>query len=216
MAQYFDILQDKYGSPYFTNPEKSLLINRAQVIFVKELLPTEPNQIINLENTQNTLNEVSSLIIRLNPISSIDPSSGLVSFADIQTELTARSAGAVLWRILSIGYSRDSVNFTPVKYVRHNDWFEFQDNYFKSPDQTNPKVVEYNAGFQLLPLNISTSLYFFVLKYPKNVDIDTVISSDLPDYTHDKIVAIALELAGIGTRDQMLSGLTYQRQKDVN
>lgn len=214
MATYFDILQDKYGSPYFINTEKSLLINRAQVIFVKDLLPTEPNQIVNLEATQNTIMEITPIIVPLPNI--VVPSTGIITYAALETALSGLISGAQFWRVLNIGYTTDNINFKAVKYVRHNDWFAFQENFFKNPDDTNPKVNEYYLGFQILPININANLLFTVLKYPVNVDIDGGISSDLPDFTHDKIIAIALELAGIGTRDQMLNALVDAKQKDVN
>lgn len=206
MARYFDILQDKFGSPYFTNPEKSLLLNRAQVIFVKEMLPTDADSDLSLETNADTVAVVSPLIVALTPIQ--NPSNGSVTKTNMQSNLTALIAGALYWRVLNIGYSIDGTSFVPVKYVRHNDWYAFMDNYFKNPDDSNPKYKETYIDFQFLPNNISANLYFTVLKYPALVDIDTNISSDLPDSVHDKVVSIALELAGIGTRDEMLSALS--------
>jgi hypothetical protein len=212
MATYFDILQDKYGSPYFINSEKTLLLNRAQVIFVKELLPTEPGEVINLEATQNTIMEITPLLV---PLPSMNvPSTGIITYTILQTALTGVINGAEFWRVISIGYSNDGVSFRPVKYVRHNDWYAFADNYFKFPDDTNPKVKESYNGFTILPVNANAFLYIDVLKYPREMDIDMSVSTDLPDFTHDKIVSIALELAGIGTRDQMLNALVEAREHD--
>ena len=206
MATYFDILQDKYGSPYFINSEKSLLLNRAQILFVKELLPNDPDQLINLEATQNTIMEITPLIVPLTVLGI--PSNGIITYTAIQTALSVLVPGSTYWRTIQFGYSIDGgISFVPVKYVRHNDWYAFAANYFKNPTDANPKVVESYNGFQIAPINVNAGLYATVLKYPIVVDIDGAISSDLPDFTHDKIVAIALELAGIGTRDQMLNAL---------
>lgn len=202
MALYFDILQDKFGSPYFTNPEKSLLLNRAQIIFVKEMLPTDKDVDLNIETNADTVAVVAPLIISLTPIS--NPLNGSVTKISVQANLTALVSDALYWRVLNVGYSIDGTNFVPVTYVRHNDWYKLLDNYFKYPDDSNPKYKETYIDFQFLPNNTAADLYFTVLKYPVVVDIDTNVSSDLPDSVHDKIVSIACELAGIGTRDQML------------
>lgn len=202
MALYFDILQDKFGSPYFTNTEKSLLLNRAQIIFVKEMLPTDKDVDLNIETNADTVAVVSPLIVPLTGIS--NPFSGSITKVALQANLTALIPDALYWRVLAVGYTVDGTNFKPLKPVRHNDWYAFAENEFKSPTDDNPKYRETYIDFQVLPNNTSATIYFTILKYPVVVDIDTNVSSDLPDSIHDKIVSIALELAGIGTRDQML------------
>lgn len=203
MATYFDILQDKFGAPYFTNTEKSLLLNRAQIIFIKEMLPTDKDVDLSIETNQDTLAIISPLIIPLTPIT--NPINGSVPKSIVQTNLSAILNNALYWRIINIGYTLDGgISFVPVKEVRHNDWYAFLDNYFKTPDDTNPKYKETYTDFQFLPNNSAASLYITVLKYPAIMDIDTNANTDLPDSIHDKIVAVALELAGLGTRDEML------------
>lgn len=203
MATFFDLLQDKYGAPYFTNTEKSLFLNRAQVAFVHELLfPDKDEDIdLNIEYSQDTIAKVAPLIFTL-PYLQMN-SSGYVTKAAIQTSLNSMLNGAILWRPLSIGFV-SGVNSRSVSYVRHNDWWKFQENYFKTPSMDNPKCKETVTEYQFLPINLNAQLYFDVLKYPLTVDIDSVVSSDLPDFTHNEIVAIALALAGVCSRDQAL------------
>jgi hypothetical protein len=66
-------------------------------------------------------------------------------------------------------------------------------------------------------VSISARIYFTVLKYPitVNLDYDTPannVNSDLPDFTHDKIVALALEYAGISSRDEALAQLVQLKK----
>ncbi len=214
MSTYFNILVDKYGSPYWTNPEISLLLNRAQIIFIKALMPTKIGETVDFETSEDTLNIVSPLIINL-PVINV-PSSGSITKASMLSNLQAVYPNAVYWRVLNIGYTLDNINFMPARYVRHNDWFKFQANYFKAPDNYNPIYRESYTDFQFLPVNTTAQLYITVLKYPIVMDIDNNINTDLPDSIHDNIVSIALELAGIGTRDQTMSQLLALKDQNIN
>lgn len=208
MANYFDIMQDKFKSPYFTDTEKTLFLQRAHVDLVNNLLSSD-EKLPNVELSQDTISKIATLIIPLAYINM--PSTGVVLKSSIQTALNTASSGAVLWRPLNIGWVLGNESH-PVKYTRHNDWWEFKQNYFKNPSTDNPKVYETATGYQFGPIHTNAKLYFNVLKYPKKVVIDSVtpannVDSDLPDFTHDEIVALALEYAGIGSRDENLAQL---------
>lgn len=204
MASYFDLLQDKYGSTYYTDLEKSLLLQRAQIQFVKELLPTEPNNPLNLELSQDTISEIAPLIYELPYVNM--SSLGVITKSSIGTALNTAVTGGILWRPLSIGWEL-GVSKLPISYVRHNDIWKFYANAFKKPTVNNPKVRETASSYVIAPVSTSAKIYFTVLKYPVEVDIATDVSSDLPDHTHDKIVAIALELTGVASRDAALAQL---------
>jgi hypothetical protein len=209
MASWFDILQDKNGSSYFTNVEKSLFINRAQIEFVNELLPDD-SESPNLEISQDVLAKLSPLIYELSYLTM--NSSGVITKAAVTAALVALNADAVLWRPLAIGWISGK-NKLPVKYMRHNDRWEFEVNYFKRPSMRNPKVRETYNQYIFAPVNVSSRIYFTLLKYPAEVDITNTVSSDLPDNTHDRIIAIALEFAGVGSRDTMMTQLLQLKQQ---
>lgn len=209
MVSYFDILQDKYGSTYYTNAEKELFLQRAHIEFVKELLPVNEISKENIELSQDTISQIAPLIYEL-PFMNMD-SSGIISKSSIQTALTNAVTGGILWRPLSIGLYLSGKNM-PVKYVRHNDRWEFANNYFKKPSNTNPKVRETGTNYVFEPILTGAKVYFTVLKYPALVSISTPTNSDLPDHTHDRIVAIALELSGVASRDVALTQLLQLKQ----
>lgn len=204
MASYFDLLQDKYGSTYYTDAEKSLFLQRAHIEFVKELLPVDDNSKVNIELSQDTISQIAPLIYEI-PYTNMN-SSGVILKSALQTALTAMNATAIIWRPLSIGWELGG-SYKPLKYLRHNDRWEFADNYFKKPDSANPKIRETYNSYVVEPVSTGAKVYFTLLKYPAIVDIATPTNSDLPDFTHDRIVAIALELAGVASRDAALAQL---------
>lgn len=216
-ATYFDVLQDKYGSPYFTDTEKSLLFNRALIQYVAQFLPpTEPGP-LNVERDRDSIAAIAPLVYEL-PAMTMS-SSGIITKSAIQTALTALVADGLLWRELALKATLGT-EINPPNYTRHNDWAQFLNNSFKTPGDGNPKFYETALDYRFLPVNQLTQMVFTVLKYPKVVLVDSVtpannIDSDMPDFTHDKIIAIALELAGIASRDQSLIELKNTRSPEI-
>ena len=141
-------------------------------------------------------------------------SAGIITKAQIQTALTALLAGALFWREVEIKATLGNV-VNPVNYTRHNDWAQFLNNAFKVPTNDNPKCYETALDFRFLPINQTTQIVFTVVKFPVVVDITTVVNSDMPDFTHDKILAMALELAGIASRDEALIALKGTRAQEI-
>lgn len=213
-GQFFDILQDKYGSPYHTDSEKTLFFNRAILDFVGQFLPAD-GESGNLELSEDATSQIATLIYDL-PYTTMD-SSGIVTKATIQTALNGQIAGGLLWRRLNIGWVLGG-DTLPAKWTRHNDWYQFMRNVFKVPSVSNPRFYETATKYQFSPIQTTAKLYFTVLKYPVSVVLDSVtpannINCDLPDFTHNKIIALALEYAGIGSRDENLAQLLQLKNK---
>jgi len=297
---YFNILQDKYASPYFLNSELSALFNRALVIYCQQFLPTVQSNTFNVEMDRDSLSSLSNIIYELPQ--TVTSSSGIITKNAITTSLfntvaasttpvqfgvitggtgyvngtynnvtmqvttgpqpltplianivvagnTVTSvtyvsggiglqggnvvtsapggipgpgggfsvgivSGVMFWRELSIKAIVGNLSM-PVSFVRHNDWAQFLNNSFKTPTINNPKVYETALDYRFLPVNSQMQLVFTVLKYPQFVDIDAGISSDMPDYTHDKIISIALQLAGVASRDVAMIELQKARESEV-
>lgn len=203
MAQYFEMLQDKSSSSYFTPAEISLFLQRASIEFVKEHLPTDDSR-LNIELSQDTLSNLSPLVFKLPQITM--PSGGVVTKQSVQTALTGISAQGILWRPLSIGWELAGSK-RPVKFARHNDNWAFYPNFFKRPSNEKPIFIETASDYIIEPATANAKLTFTVLKYPALIDVVAPVNSDLPDHTHDKIIAIALELAGVSSRDVALAQL---------
>ena len=208
MATLFDVLQDKYGSPYFLDSEKELFLNRAQIQYVNDLLPDSDGGIVNIEKNQDTFKSIAPLIFDLGYLSM--SSVGVVTKAAVTAKLQTLSPGATLLRELNVGWVVGADKL-PVKYTRKNDWYEFQRNFFKKPTLKSPRYQENATEYIFDPVYPGAKLYFTVLKYPKPMSIGSVVSTDLPDTTHDDILVRALVLAGVASRDDLLVSLTQAK-----
>lgn len=215
MANWFDILQDKHGSAYFTTYEKNLFLNRAQIELVNELLPYDirKSDTVNLEISQDSISKISPLIYEL-PYLNMS-SSGIITKAAVNTALDAMTSGAIMWRPLAIGFEYGALKL-PIKYTRHNDKWEFEKNFFKKPSLNNPKVRETYNAYLFSPIYPGAKIFFTILKYPSEVDISGPTDSELPDSTHNRLVAIALEFAGFGSRDVLMSQMAQYQKSQIN
>jgi hypothetical protein len=94
-----------------------------------------------------------------------------------------------------------------VRFVRHNDYLRFKHNIFKAPSDTNPLWRLVRDGIVVegaTTLSSGENFTISVIKTATDVDIAGT-NCELPDFTHDKIIAIALEFAGVATRDEALA-----------
>lgn len=203
MLNWFDILQDKYASPYFTDDEKLLFLNRAQFGYISQFFPENDDR-VNFEMDSNTLQKIAPLIYESDPFTM--SSSGVVSKSNILSDLQSKSADASceIYKVISIEYSKAGRRF-PCKVMRHNDKAIFEDNYFKRPKQTAPKCLFQNGNIQFRPLDTYASIYITTLKTPRLLALSPDVNSELPSDTHNEIVARALEFAGFASREEIMT-----------
>jgi len=204
MIDWFKIVQDMYGSPYFTDSEYLNFLNRAQFDYVSKMLPSVEGVGVNVEQDWNKLQNVSTLLYEL-PATTMS-ASGIIADSAIGASLATASGdvNADFYTYLSIEYKKGVKRF-PCKVLRHNDKAEFETNYFKRPGQYNPRYLIQNNGIQFRPIDVNTQIYITVLKTPR--DISLVVDSELPITAHNEIVALGLQFAGIASRDEVLSQL---------
>ena len=210
MSQLFDVLQDKYGSPYFLDSEKELFLNRAQIQYVNDLLLDNDGGIINIEQNQDTFKNISPLVFDLDFLRM--DSLGIITKTAVTNKLQSVSTGASLLRELNVGWVIGT-DKRPAKYVSKNDWYEFLNNFFKRPSLKNPKYHENATDYRFEPIHPGAKIYFTVLKYPRPMSIGSSTSTDLPESTHDDILVRALILAGVASRDELLVSLTDAKNK---
>ncbi len=208
MIEWFDILQDKFGSPYFTEDEKLLFLNRGSLEYVKATFPDNEGGILNLESDWNVLQNVAPLVFELSE-TSMD-AVGKLTLATITTSLRTISGDATcdIFKVLAVEFKRGIDRF-PCKFLRHNDKAEFERNYFKKPDFDNPRVLFQNANLQFRPIDTLVKVYITALKTPKVLTL--VVNSDLPISTHNEIVAYALQFAGVASRDEILAQMNMMQ-----
>ncbi len=197
MRNWFLILQDKYGSPYYTDSEITQFLNRAQIDEVLGLLPIDGGD-PSIELNQNVVSRIYPLLFIFSPINmSI---SGYIRRQDIETVIDRK-----IMRILSMSY-----NGFPVKWTRHNNWFVYLNNIFKVPIATEPRFLEDHDNLLVRPIDITATISVSGVCYPLTLLSDGSINSNLPEIMHNEVVARALSYAGVGSRDQLLSELKQQ------
>lgn len=233
MITLFDLIQDKANSAYFTDNEKLEFLNRAQIMFINEYNENNfPGDVrINergfistrsLENTLGNTDILTPLIvgnmefINLSGGRLSTDSDGNLLNSSLESAITFNSGQSrEVLKLLSLALI-DGSNRYPIKYVRHNDLYKFLNNDFLVPTTRFPLYTINGDGYQVFP-QVQSNLVASVVRYPIDlVYIDQGnagnVSSELDDFTHDRILSIALDIAGISSRDQAL----IQLQEVIN
>lgn len=193
MRIFFDNLQDKFGSPYFDDSEFENFINRGQLYEIGDLLP-EDGSSVNVELNENTVMRIAPILFT---VSGLHPAivTGSISKASIEA-----AVGDPVMRVLAVGWNEE----LPVKFTRRNNWYAYKANAFKAPSVDSPRRYEGATDWIVQPADPAANITFMGLRYPVEVSLSAPTDCELPDIFHNDIVARALSLAGVGSRDQML------------
>ncbi len=197
----FTILQDKYGSSNIIESEIVDLINMATQEYLNRVFPDNEGSRVNFEFDQNVVMNIQPLIWTLSGISM--DANGRVLNSVINTALqTATGDGdSEYFRIGSIGLTTGGTTY-PVKYVKQNNRWAYEQNFFKKPELTRPKYTPLSIGLQFYPTSVSTPLTINVIKNPKVwTTADVAEEMEFSDYATYSIIAIALKLGAVATRD---------------
>lgn len=197
----FLYLQDKYGSPNVIDDEVISYLNMATGEYINRLFPDNEGSRVNFEFDQNVAMNIQPLIWTLSGIAM--NASGIVTDTVLNTALqsAASDANATYFRIGGIGLTTNGQTY-PVKYVKQNNRWAYEQNYFKKPALTKPKYTPIANGLQFYPISISTPLTINVVKHPKVMtNADLANDMEFSDYAVYNILSIALKLAGLATRD---------------
>lgn len=224
-ASYFDLLQDKFNSPYFTEAEKERFFNSAQIEFVNgiifdEYFPSssagERGAMVSstAESTvqgQEALETITEIDVPVNT-----SATGVVSRSDVATALTALSAPTTEYmHVMSVSTATAAnVSYSPeriVRFVRANDFIRFQQNEYKKATNSDPVYRVFSGGIKVNPVVNAEPLLITLIRLPREVSISGGTDSELPEFTHQRIIAIAIELAGIASRDEALKALNNDR-----
>lgn len=198
VLQVFDILQDKYGAPFFPPAWKIDMFNMCQYEFLHDLLPEEGGESLNFDFSSNITKNIQPLIYS---VSVNMDSTGLVTTTALDAAIQAASADATakLFRIMSIGILSGIYTYE-VKYLKQNNKWAFENNYFKKP--SSPKKVKYEItapGLKFSPVSTTTALKITVIKTPRAIDDSPVVNPEWDDYVCYNLIAKMLKLAGIAT-----------------
>lgn len=211
MHDYFDLVQGEYDSPYFTEAEKDSFINMAQDNFVNNIIfrdilgkasvPKGPQALYGIEDTILS-NEILKPIVTVDKVVTTDVAGISIAQSAIHDDLM---------HILNLNVSPTNPGSLTankkLKFIRHNDTGSFYDNSFKRWKNSKPYYKIGGSFVYVLPATgVQETLLVSFLRKPIDVNISGV-NCEMPSYTHTKIVAMAIELAGITTSDQALMAI---------
>jgi hypothetical protein len=196
----FDILQDKYGSPYVDPDETVDLLNMATFEWLNRLIPSNVGGVVNYEFDSNILTNIKPLVFA---ITANMNGSGVLTNASIATALQTggAEAGASWFRIGNVGITVDGELY-PIKFKRHNEIFVHERNFFKKGTVTRPSYTIRYDGLKFYPIDAVNLLSLTVVKNPRLMSLDGPLNPELDDLNMYNIISIALKLNGIATRDE--------------
>lgn len=209
---FFNLIQDKYNSPYFVSSEVDIFLNRAQERFINNLIfrnilgendiPKGPQSLYSIEDTILS-NEIIQTLVYPDKAVQSDVGGIKVLYTAIDTDLmhllsiTTPSSSAT--------GALDSDKY--LKFIRYNDVGKFNDNVFKKGSISKPYYKIGNDGIYLYPTTgAQEDLLVSYIKKPVDVELG-VTQSELPESTHVNIVISALALAGVATESEILTAI---------
>ena len=201
-VDYFAILQDKYGSPNLIESEIVDFLNHAVNEYINRMLPDSQGGVVNVEMDSNVLNNLAPLIYTITE----NTTSGLLTNAVIDAALVTESGDAAASRmsVLEVSVTSSGVKY-PAKWAKYNNINAYERNYFKKPSSPDNIRYVYNGkGIQFFPTDDVSDIGVTVIKKPKVLSLSPVVNPEFSDYVMYSVIAIALQLAGVSTRDAEL------------
>ena len=186
MREWFDILQDKYNTPYFTDDEKDEFLTDAQYDFINEYIGDYENP-SKLGQNKSALANISTLIETV-PITTA--SDGKATDTLINAAL---SLGDIILPLALKPATGEAAHF-----LNHNDIGKAEANTYKVGIATAPNYTLENGLAQLYPAQVYTALEVTALTNP-------VLITDLPVHIHRKQVAKAMTKTGLVTESEALT-----------
>jgi hypothetical protein len=160
------------------------------------MIPDSVGGVVNFELDQNTLENLRPYIVGTGANTD---SSGRLQMATLNSTLATSIGvpGATIFRILNMYTTTGKY---PVRFVKHNNVFEYQNNVFKAPSSPTKMIYTvFSSYLQLYPVVNSFTIDLSVIRTP-----DLFVAGESPgwtDYMLNQIILQALKLAGISVSD---------------
>lgn len=221
LHRQWEILLDKYESPYFTDIEFNEFANKAQLEIVTDIFYDRFEKMSNpyrkdahhgepkygWENTSVEGYDLAPLTL---PVTLTTTANGRILYSNIEAAISG-----TLYHIGQIGVSYDGTNYVSAGFTRHNDYEALQANFYKRSSQSSPMARMYDGYVEIDPAAAITAR-MTVLRYPTDIvyDGDTPsnnVDPELSDRVMMMVLHRMLQNTGIGVRDREL----YTTIKDL-
>tara|TARA_R100000900_G_scaffold99886_2_gene77232 strand:+ start:915 stop:1679 length:765 start_codon:yes stop_codon:yes gene_type:complete len=245
MHSWFDILQMKGNNVEFTIAEKDHILNRAQLKYVNDVvykmyIPSlykqeKPEATYSLsESSADGYEQIRPLIREINVNSrSTDSgasSEGDIGFPALRTALDTQSnllpyssyypssySGSEVMVVLGVTHANTG---TRVRFVKNFEAYKYEQNVFRQPKEHQPIYTMNGETIRIRPESTAGNPFIVqLIKEPLKMHYDITqtnsVHCELPETCQDEIMAIALDDAGIATRDQALMQLNAASKKDI-
>lgn len=205
ISSWFDLICDKVANPYFTDAEKAQFWNNATQDYL--------NNLFKIGEAAAEFNSIQGEVIgELSEFVTLNTDAdGGITVAAIETAMgsSKKYFRALNIRRANVANSCDTLtddNYKLARYVRHNDYNSQKDNYYKRPTEDYP-IYRLMPYIKLDPSGVrSTKLT--VMRYPADVVLSgTTVDSEMPLFTFQDIMLMALAYAGISIREQELKAM---------
>lgn len=205
----FDLMLDKYGSPYFADDEKDLIINKAIREVVKDIFYN-----LDVDKAANgqarvgyEVNKVISSYLSdlVTEISGTQATAGEITDAEINTLVEAQTyVGATYLYPLALSLSQTGLaDFYTAKFQRANEVQPFRRNAYLKPDfcRVYYRLLDGKIGIE--PNNVIHDFEMAVLRNPRLIELG-VTDTDLNPTLQERVINKAEEYASISIRDPQL------------
>lgn len=177
MHEKIDAILDKSDLPWFNKEEKDLFLNMAANEYVKNIHDE-------FEVTEKRREDIRPLILEQDGVGlNIDLPS------DFMFALSVRGTFSIYD---NCGIRTNKV--VPIKPAQHDDINKMLNDPFNKPTNEHPLYTSLADSFKIYSDSSPSSWTMVYIKYPKTVNAVSLPndSLDLPDYTHDEIINLAV------------------------
>jgi len=244
MHSWFDILQMKGNNVEFTIAEKDHILNRAQLKYVNDVvyklyIPSlykqekHKNVYSTAESSADGFEQIRPLIREVN-VNSLAAAVGAaqagdIRMLDIRSSLDSQSLSSPynypaayneseVMVVLGVVHANSLMR---VRFVKNFESYKYEYNVFRQPKNHQAIYTMQGDMIRVKPDSLGGNAFIVqLIKEPIRMELDVTsevnsIDCELPDVCHDEIVAIALDDAGIATRDQALMQLNAVSKKGI-
>ena len=234
MHSWFDILQAKGLHIEFTSREKDHILNRAQIKFVNEVLQKKYLPSLKENEKAELVYSVTESVISgydyiypLLGMISVTPSSGGAAYFSSMNSTINTVLGTTGNKIMTILSVSDKDNLLPLRYVNGHDRYKQFGNVYRAPKDYDAvyQIDRDSAGnyINIDPNSVTNGgtkeFRVHFIREPRPMLYSTNgpdrVHCELPEATHDEIMAIALDDAGVATRDDALMKLNTANKDNL-